>query len=217
MRIVLSAMLAVCIAFAAVLSLGSYLRQRVPSLSDNAFGTIAGLAIVILVVAITWLLNPSLFSLPLLARRGTHPAVTEHQRRIAELAADPVKRKYAALVERGEWWTDDQILYNETPSMVATCAHLQAIEYAMRLAGLKVRMNPLLPSVPASVTVDCRINEPEFKRRYVPAESVHYREYFQPERSQWDNPTADILCSECRSRIQVVHPSEAGEGTPWFP
>src|SRR5256885_1908259 len=33
------------------------------------------------------------------------------RRRIAELASDPVRRKYIPLIERGEIWSDDQIDY----------------------------------------------------------------------------------------------------------
>jgi hypothetical protein len=223
MRNLFFAMFAVAAAFIIVLGLGFAIHWKAAGVSDRVFGTVAALAIAGFSFLILYLLSPSLFSTPTYFRRRIHGNVSssaialDHKRRIAELAADPVKRKYAALMERGEWWTDDQILYDENLTMVATCAHLQTIEYAMRLAGLKVRLNLLIPSVPASVTTYCRINEEELKRRFLPAESIHYREYFQPERSEWDNPTADLLCTECRSRIFVVHPREAREDTPWFP
>ena len=43
-------------------------------------------------------------------RDRTVAAYQESKRaRIAELAADPSKRKYLALMKRGEWWTDEQI------------------------------------------------------------------------------------------------------------
>ena len=210
-------------AFVIVLGLGFAIHWQATGISDNVFGTAAALAIAGIAFAIYYVLNPSQFSLPQSFRRRmrgtaqTNAAVLEHQRRIAELTADPAKQKYAALVERGEQWTDDQILYNENPEMVATCAHLQTIEYAMRLAGFKVRLDPLRPSVAASVSANCRIHEADLKLRFAPAEPVQYREYFIPERSAMDNPTADILCSECKSTIRVVHPAEARQDTPGFP
>ncbi len=132
--------------------------------------------------------------------------------RIAALAADPVKRKYVPLVERGEVWSDDEIDYNEDAQMTVSCTHLQPIERAMRLAGLHLRR-----LTGPNVKADCRIDEAGLKQRYAPGPEVQYREWYQPERHWSDNPQAEIACDECRSAIRVIHRAAVGEQTPWFP
>lgn len=61
------------------------------------------------------------------------------RRHRSERAADPAKRKYIPLVEWGEQWSGEQTAYYEDRNLTATCAHLQPIERAMRLAGIEIR------------------------------------------------------------------------------
>jgi hypothetical protein len=133
------------------------------------------------------------------------------RRRIAELASDPVRQKYIPLIKRGEVWSDDQIEYNENPQTTATCVHLEPIERAMRLAGTRLRR-----LTGPNVRAQCRIDEAGIKRRFAPPASVQYREWYQPAHER-DNPQAEISCVECRSAIDVIHPGQAREHTPWFP
>ena len=182
-------------AFAIVLGLGFAIHWQAAGISDNVFGAAAALAIAGISFAIYYLLNPSQFSLPRSLHRLLHRKIRGTSQPIA-----------AAPLERREQWTDDQILYNENPRMVATCPHLQTIAYAMLLAGFKLRLDPLRPSPAASVSANCRIHEADLKLRFALPEPVQYREYFMPERAATDNPTADLFCSECKSTIRVVHP-----------
>jgi hypothetical protein len=139
--------------------------------------------------------------------------------RIAELAADPARRKYAVLMERGGWWTDEQIVYHENPDTTATCPHLQPIEHAMRLAGIELRRlaEPWNPVPLAKVRADCCINEPALKQRFPFHESVRYTTGYQPERHPEDNPWAELACATCTSTIELVHPEWPRPTTKWFP
>ena len=141
--------------------------------------------------------------------------------RIAELSADPAKRKYAELMERGGYWSDSQIAYEENREITATCRHLAGIEHDMRLAGIKTLLftegwQKSFAPMP-HIQADCRINGEELIRRYTLADSVNYREGYQPERHESDNPWAQLTCKACQSRIDLVHPEWPRAGTPWFP
>ncbi len=140
--------------------------------------------------------------------------------RIAELAADPGKASYVPLMERGEWWTDEQIAYRENPKATATCAHLQPVERAMRAAGIVPRRltEPWYRGFASlsMVEADCRINQAELPRFHLPG-SVQYASGYSPERSEWDNPWARLTCGVCASRIDLVHPEYPRTTTVWFP
>jgi hypothetical protein len=135
----------------------------------------------------------------------------EHRRRLAELAADPVRRKYVALIERGESWNDAQIAYDLDPAARVTCAHLRPIEAAMREAGLRVQ-----PSVAAYANAEAVIDQAELSRLY-PDPQVAYSEFELGGRHYEDNPMAQIACAEHRSAIYVLHPREAKADSPSFP
>ena len=135
----------------------------------------------------------------------------EHRRRLADLAADPVRRKYVPLIERGESWNDTQIAYDLDPTARVTCAHLRPIETAMREAGLKVQ-----PSVAAHLNVGAVIDPAELSRLY-PDPLVAYSEFELGGRHYEDNPVAQIACAEHRSAIYALHPREAKPETPRFP
>jgi len=149
-------------------------------------------------------------------------AVLKEQKRlrVAELLADPAKRKYAALVEKGQPWSDEQIAYHEDPNKTATCRRLRHIESAMRMAGIVPRLivKPLLAPAPSmNIKADCCINELELKRRFPVPESVRYQEGYSPERYYQDNPWATLSCSLCGSSMELVHSEWPRKDTRWFP
>ena len=67
---------------------------------------------------------------------------------------------------------------------------------------------------PLVVQAQCRIDEAALKRMFP---SANYAEPQQYDRSLEDPPGALLSCSDCTSRILVVHPSVAGAGTPALP
>lgn len=205
MRTELAGMVAVATAFAVVLGFGFWIHQRTHAIPDDLFGLIAALAIAAI--------SGVIICLMLGISPGKHFA-----RKIRGFG----KRKYAAPVERVHRESAQQIAYHENQDTTATCAHLQPIEHAMRKAGVDVRLFAR-SDYGATVNAACRINEAELRRVFALPASVYYREIYQPERSPWDNPRADIICAEClktdRSRcdILVLHPDECREETRWFP
>ncbi len=118
--------------------------------------------------------------------------------------------------------TAEQIAYDENPEATAACIHLEAIERAIRAAGIVVRRSGKHEYWPV-VTADCRIHETELRRVFALPETIFYKEAYQPERYEFDNPRADIFCAEClkadrsRSDIMVLHPDECKPNTRWFP
>jgi hypothetical protein len=209
MRTVLAGMAAVATAFAVVLGLGFWIHQRTGGIPDALFGSIAALAIAAIAGLITCLIL------------GISPwkYVAYKIRRIGARAGN---RSHAAPGERDERWSFAQIAYDENRNTTAACAHLQPVEHAMRMAGVEVRLLGISEYAPV-VKAACRINEAELRRVFALPESVYYKEGYEPERSPWDNPRADIICAAClksdRSRcdILVLHPSECRGDTPWFP
>jgi hypothetical protein len=115
----------------------------------------------------------------------------------------------------------EEIAYDANSDAVASCAHLQPIERAMRKAGIQLHLYHASDYV--MVKANCRINEAGLKRVFALDDSIYYWEQYQPERSQWDNPRGDIFCKQClripgsRPDINVLHPDECHPDTPWFP
>jgi hypothetical protein len=137
----------------------------------------------------------------------------EQRLRIATLAADPARRKYVELIERGEWWwTDEQIEYNEDPSRLVTCVHLQPIEREMRGAGIAVRIIHA-----DKIHAACCIDHVALGRRFALPPSVHYSELPAYDRSLEDPPLAVITCDVCRSVIDCMHRYNSTQDTRWFP
>jgi hypothetical protein len=133
--------------------------------------------------------------------------------RVAELAADPARARYAPLVEKGEEWTEENIAYYEDPGDVITCVHLQPIEGAMRRAGVDLRRYRK-----AEVVAKCHIDDAALQRDFTIAPPVRYAEFYQAERYEFDHPTALLICDEHKSMIHVLHPEESGTGeVPVFP
>jgi hypothetical protein len=139
--------------------------------------------------------------------------IEARRRRVVELAADPLRAKYAPLVERGEDWSDAHIAYYETPDRTATCPHLQSIERAMRSAGIEVRLY-----WESEVLAKCRIDSTVLERVFPLAPPVRYAEFYHAERAPHDIPTAFLICDEHKSLIHVLHPEETGANeAPLFP
>jgi hypothetical protein len=153
----------------------------------------------------------SFFDRQRLARRRRQ-ADAERRARLQRLAADPVRRKYVELIERGESWSDEQIDYAEHPQRLATCVHLQPIEHELRATGIAVRLVQ-----GSTVRARCCVNAAALSMRFALPDSVHYAEPTFGGRSYEDAPSAVIVCDQCRSTIDVVHRLVADPETPWFP
>jgi hypothetical protein len=81
------------------------------------------------------------------------------------------------------------------------CEHLSPLKVAMLAEGIQFSSHDPVRAI-------CRINEPEFSKRFPPP--LVYREMYQPERHQFDNPRAEIFCIACGLfyGIRVLHPDE---------
>jgi len=240
-------MASIAVAFAIVLPLGYHIQRGHYGIPDSVLGFVGGLIVAVIAVGILfatrriWRPSPNPGHEDQIWRLSDYSAHTggrirrrkgeesgqadynERQRlRIAELAADPAKRKYALWMERGGgYWSDDQIAYNENPNLTATCVHLQPIEHAMRAAGIMTRLltgtwDQNFAPLP-KVRAHCRINEPELKHCFTLPASVRYEEKYEPERYETDNPWAQLSCVACQSAIKLVHPEWPNALTKWFP
>jgi len=243
-KILLVPALGGALAFFIVLKYGFRVRAMVPNVSDDVFGTMAALSLFAIAFGFArMVLGRKVWDMGTVVRSVPGPnrdlerekamqklkdgalrqtAVLKEQKRlrIAELLADPAKRRYAALVEKGQPWSDEQIAYHEDPSKTATCPHLRPIESAMRTAGIAPRLivKPWLGPAPSmNIQADCCIHETELRRRFPVPESVRYQEGYSPERYYQDNPWATLSCSLCGSSMDLVHSEWPRKDTHWFP
>jgi len=136
----------------------------------------------------------------------------ERRQRLMRLAADPVRRKYVPLIERGESWSDEQIAYDLDPARTVTCVHLNPVERAMRVAGIAVKRD-----AGAWVNAACVIDEERLKQRFPLAPCASYRKIVAYDRSVEDPPRAQFWCAACNSTIDTVHPTVAPSGLRMFP
>ena len=144
---------------------------------------------------------------------GANARAEVRRLRVAELAADPRRAKYAPLVARGEDWSDAAILYHEDPNRLATCVHLRPIEQAVRRAGIAARLYR-----EHDVVATCRIDLPRLEQVVSVAPPIRYAEFFQADRAENDLPTAFLICDEHKSILYTTHPAAAGADTaPWMP
>jgi hypothetical protein len=219
---ILLAMAGVGSAFIVAIGTGFRLtREPVPPVIDALyFAAIIVLVLVIMLAARAWARNPRP-RLPVARWFGAdrrrlaesrRRSAEDRRRRLAELAAHPVRRKYVERVERGEYWSDEQIDYNEDPNRLATCVHLQPIEREMRRMGIQMR-----PVMGSKVDARCCVDPVALEQQFVLAPSVHYAEPPAYDRSLEDPPAALITCDVDRSVIDVVHRLRARLDTPWFP
>jgi len=148
------------------------------------------------------------------AERRAYEAVLEaERRRRAEIAADPVRRKYLALMDAGQPWSDEQIAYDLDPEALVTCEHLRRLERAMRGIGpLHVRYMG-----PTSVSAHCLVDEPALRARFDLSPQVMYFEFFLGDRSPEDFPVAQLACMACKSVIETTPSLEVKPDTPRFP
>jgi hypothetical protein len=131
---------------------------------------------------------------------------------IAEMAADPRRRRYAEMIEAGDsFWTPERVQYDLDPQATATCAHLKPVESAMRAAGVEVRMSGV-----NSVYAKCLVDGEALARQFVLPEGTGYQELQTFDRGGEDF-SALVTCESCRSYIWVLHPKLAAAGTPVFP
>jgi hypothetical protein len=212
-------MAAVAAGFFLMLKLGFILHND-PQPAVFANTALTGASIVVIGVVIVWGIGRVMRLRPWEKARirrehaaYVSQAVAERDRRVAELAANPATAKYAPLVERGEDWSDENIAYFQDPQAVATCAHLQPIERAMREAGIASRR-----ARKRAVIAACRIDLARLQDSFHIAAPVRYAEYYAGDRSEEDFPTAFIICDADTSMIHTLHPDEAGAGAaPVFP
>ena len=66
--------------------------------------------------------------------------VEEWERRYQQLLADPLRRGWADLALRGEFPSNEEIDYQRDPSVLMTCAHLQALERDLRASAEPMRL-----------------------------------------------------------------------------
>lgn len=137
--------------------------------------------------------------------------ITEDAKRRADrLAAVRATRKYAQQIRAGVQWTDEAIAYDMDPNKLASCAHLQPIERAMRQAGITVRLRGF-----GYIDVQCCIDPVTLSEQFDATPPVRY--YTMPGDRQYDPWSAVINCQEHQLSIVVVVPEDAPPGTPWFP
>ncbi|MEO7997892.1 MAG: hypothetical protein ABI852_10630 [Gemmatimonadaceae bacterium] len=139
--------------------------------------------------------------------------VAEEKRlRLAAMANDPVRRKYVERIQRGEYWSDEEIDFNEDPNASDVCEHLRPIEMLMREQKIDVR-----PVYPKRIRANCLVDPEKLGIGSPPVVGVAYLEVHVPDRSMLDPRSAMITCSICNSYIDVVHSDVATPDTPWFP
>jgi hypothetical protein len=142
-------------------------------------------------------------------------ASTHHEarrRRVAELAADPARARYAPLVEQGEDWSDENIAYDQNPHLTVTCEHLQPIERAIRRARIPTKRYST-----NAVMATCRIDLPVLQRAFPIATPVRYAEFYHGDRDSCERPAAFLICDAHSSLIHTRHPDESTAETPVFP
>ena len=139
--------------------------------------------------------------------------VAEEQRqRLAEMAADPVRRRYVERIVRGEHWSDADIAFNEDANATNVCEHLYPIERLMRITKFDLRY-----VYPLRISANCLVDQDGFDLAVRPPECVAYLEPHFMERSHLDPRSAMIMCRTCNSIIDVVHRDSANPDTPTFP
>jgi hypothetical protein len=138
--------------------------------------------------------------------------VAEHKARLVRLLADPVRAKYVERMERGDYWSDEQIAYDLDRAARATCQHLAPVEGAMREVGLMVKWQQ-----PGFIDAECLIDEAALKRTGLLAKSVSYREIESGGRAYEDPPFGMLQCAACNASIRVRSEQEARPGIRVFP
>ncbi len=140
-------------------------------------------------------------------------AVAQARRqRLAELAADPRRAAYVALIEGGQAWSDAQIAYDLDRAALATCTHLKPVEAAIRLSGVAVKLE-----VAPNITARCVLDYQAAQRRFTLAHCVKFTERSMGGRDYEDGLFAMLRCAVCESRIDFTHRHQPGQTDPVFP
>jgi hypothetical protein len=219
----LAAMAAIAI-LAGMIGLGYLFRNQIETVHiDN--GLIGPVAVVIIVVVMLgyavasgrgWgvrQLTPEAIRLRAEGRKRTEAVVAAHEQRLATLAADPVRARYAMLMRTtNEHWSDEQIAY-DLDDKPATCLHLAPIEQAMRRA-VKLRL-----MMAGHLNADCRINEAALWAEFKPTPELKYNPDLFPGggRESEQFPNCSLQCTSCNTAIHTLHERESTPATPWFP
>jgi hypothetical protein len=209
-----------------MIGLGYLLRdltEKTPPLPDRrviaaAIGMLAVAAVAFTGIAARRGLGPSLIpalSLRVMrARAEQSRVVAEHKARLARLSADPLRAKYVAKIQAGDYWSDEQIAYELDSDRTSSCEHLAGIERAMRRAG--VVLKPLYAS-PLHVEARCMIDARRFEAIERPA-CVHYLgDHHITERFGDHVPDPLVSCALCNSALHTAAPEAAKPGMPTFP
>jgi hypothetical protein len=131
---------------------------------------------------------------------------------IGRAALKVMLSNYVALIERGEYWPEERIAYNEDVTRAVTCTHLQPVERAMRDAGIEARLQARV-----EVKAACRISRAAFDQAFGTSVSARYVEWRDTDRHSDGPYVASLWCQPCAPNIFVGHPQEAQSQTPWFP
>lgn len=133
-----------------------------------------------------------------MAERGWLLDDAEIERRLARKAAIeavPHRRPFAALVFEWSVPSDEQIDYLADPSALATCAHLQPVERALRAEGVPLRW------VRAGAVACGRQLRPDVVARLgLPAAVVLRDELVDMRDNLYEQR---LLCADCRSELQA--------------
>jgi len=112
---------------------------------------------------------------------------------------------------RSELWTEAHLHYRDDPEAVATCVHLQAVERAMRAAGVALKLH-----TGQSIVADCAVDPDGLEKAGWLHPPVSHIERYAVERFDDWVPGAWIWCAEHKASIQIVHPDAVTPRTPCF-
>ncbi|MCX6606205.1 MAG: hypothetical protein NTV52_21795 [Acidobacteria bacterium] len=182
MRNLLFCMMAVAVGFGVVLGIGFWWQP------GAEWGVVGGVAVGVigLGLGLRWLGYSS-------KEHAHNGLASARQEGRVPRPFEPCLRGLCALpVRRGRAVAPVATVMPGRPAEI--CEHLAVVEGAMRGAGLEVRRLPESEWGPV-IAVRCRIDRlaelPEF---------VVYEERYQPERYEFENPRADLLCTKCGRR-----------------
>lgn len=129
--------------------------------------------------------------------------IVRRNARLAEIAGDAVKMKYADRIFRGETITDLAIAYWEDPAMLVTCEHLRAIEADLRTVDPHMR-----PQSQRKVFTARDLDGEALAARYGLPQSIVYEAGYYNDRGPSENPR--LTCAAHGSWIE-------GDFGPLFP
>ncbi len=195
-------MLATAVSFGGVIAGGFWLRPRMSGVSDTWFGLIAALTIVALPSLAAWVLIRT---------------------KIATTGYGPGRGHRKGAYGLMGCTTPEQIAYRRDTQSTAMCAHLRAVERAMR-SNPSIEVDLLYPLRGGPVIrATCRIHERALRQEFALPAAIAYREEHYSDRGNDCIPTAHLVCTECTGPdrangiMRVLHPDECYSDTPWFP